>query len=75
MLSTSVVVINAMLFQKLLTSTSRPLAPPAPDPIGQALDMGGANPVIPRVASKYYFSSILIVRTIDDPPFAVVQRE
>lgn len=60
---------------KSLTSTTRPLVSPAPHPIGQALDVGGANTVVSRVAGEDYFSSILIVRTVDDPPFPVVQRE
>ncbi len=37
--------------------------------------MGGANAVVARVAGEDYFSSILIVRTIDNPPFPVVQRK
>lgn len=66
---------NVLLQQKSLTSTPRPLVSPAPHPIGQALDVGGANAVVPRVAGEDYFRSILIVRTVDDPPFPMVQRE
>lgn len=61
--------------QKLLTPTPRPLAPPAPHPIGQALDVGGANAVVSRVAREDYLSFVLIVRTVDDAPFPVFQRE
>lgn len=64
-----------LLRQKSLTSTTRPLVSPAPHTVGQALDVGGANTVESRVAGKDYFSSILIVRTVDDPPFPMVQRE
>ena len=58
-----------------LTSTTRPLVSPAPRPVGQALDVGGANAVVSRVAGEDYFSAILVVRPVDDPPFPVVQRE
>lgn len=64
-----------MVQQKPLTSTPRPLTPPAPHPIGQALDVGRTNTVVPWIASEDYPSSILIVRTVDDLPFSVVQRE
>lgn len=37
--------------------------------------MGRANTVVPRIASEDYPSSVLIVRTVDDPPFPVFQRE
>lgn len=61
--------------QKPLTSTPRPLAPPAPHPIGQALDVCRANTIVPWIASEDDPSSKLIVRTVDDLPFSVVQRE
>lgn len=65
-----------MLLQKeALTSTPRSLVSPAPHSIGQALDVGWANAVVSRVTGEDYFSSILIVRTVDDPPFPMVQRE
>lgn len=48
-------------FVKLLTFTPRPLAPPTPHPIGQALDVGGANTVVSGIAGEDYFSSVLIV--------------
>lgn len=60
---------------KPLTSTPRPLAPPAPHPIGQALDVGRANTVVPWIASENDPSAILIVWPVDDLPFPVVQRE
>lgn len=67
---------NGVLLQvKSLTSTSRSLAPPAPHPICQALDVGRPNAVVSRVAGEYYFGAILIVWTIDYPPFPMVQRE
>lgn len=59
----------------MLTSTSRSLVPPAPHPIGQALNVRGANAMIPGIASEDDFSSILIVGTINDSPLAMVQRE
>lgn len=64
-----------LLQHNVLTPTPWPLVPPAPHPIGQALDVGGANAVVSRVAGEYYFRSILVVRTVYDPPFPVVQRE
>lgn len=59
----------------MLTSTSRSLVPPAPHPIGQALNVRRANAMIPGIASEDDFSSILIVGTINDSPLAMVQRE
>lgn len=60
---------------EILTSTPRSLVPPAPHPIGQALDVSGADAMVPGIASEDDFSSILIVGTIDDSPLAMVQRE
>lgn len=37
--------------------------------------MGRASTVVSRIASEDYLSSVLIVRTVDDPPFPVVQGE
>ena len=37
--------------------------------------MSGANAVVSRIASEDYFSSVLVVRTVDNPPFPMVQRE
>lgn len=64
-----------MALYLVLTSTSRSLISPTPCSIGQALDVGGANTIIPRVAGKDYFSSILIMRTIDYSPSPMIQRE
>lgn len=61
--------------EAILTSTPGSLVPPAPHPIGQALNVRGANSMVPRIASENYLSSILIVGTIDDSPLAMVQRE
>lgn len=59
----------------LLTSTSRSLTLPAPRSIGEALNVGGANTIVSRIASENDFSSVLIVRTVDNLPFPMVQRE
>lgn len=61
--------------KKILTSTPRSLVPPAPHPIGQTLNVGGANTMVPGIASEDDFSSILIVGTIDNSPLAMVQRK
>lgn len=37
--------------------------------------MGGADTVVPRIASEDDPSTELIVRTVDNLPFPVVQRE
>lgn len=50
-----------LLQQKSLTPTPRSLVPPAPDPIGQALDVGRANTIVSRVAGEDYFGAIFIV--------------
>lgn len=64
-----------MLQHSSLTSTPRPFVSPAPHPVGQALDVGGANAVISGVAGEYYFGAVLVVGPVDYPPFPVVQRE
>lgn len=61
--------------KKSLTLAARPLVPPAPHAIGQALNMGGADTVVSRIASEDDPSTELIVRTVDNLPFPVVQRE
>lgn len=61
--------------ETFLTSTPGSLVPPAPRTIGQALNVGGANTMVPRIAGEYDFSSVLVVGTIDDSPLAMVQRE
>lgn len=58
-----------------LTSTPRPLIPPAPHPVSQALDVSRADAVVSSVTGEDYFGAILVVRAIHNPPFAVVQRE
>lgn len=44
-----------------LTLTVRPLIPPAPHPIGHALDVGGSQAVVARVTGKDDFSPVLIM--------------
>lgn len=61
--------------ERFLTSTAGSLVPPAPRPMSQALNVGGANSMVPRIASENDFSSILVVGTVDDPPLAMVQGE
>lgn len=67
--------IPVLLLQKVLTFTPRSLIPPAPHAIGKALDVGRANAVVPRIATEDDPSSELIVWTVDNPPFPMVQRE
>lgn len=49
------------LFNWCLTLTVRPLIPPAPHPIGHALDVGGSQAVVARVTGKDDFSPVLIM--------------
>lgn len=53
----------------------RPLVLPAPHAIGQALDVGGAQPEVPGVAGEHDASAVLVVRAVDYPPAAVLQGE
>lgn len=62
-----------LLQPKSLTSTPRPLVPPAPHSVCEALDVGGAHTIVSRVAGEDYFRPILIVRAIDNPPFPVIE--
>lgn len=62
-----------LLQPKSLTSTPRPLVPPAPHSVREALDVGGAHTIVSRVAGEDYFRPILIVRAIDYPPFPVIE--
>lgn len=61
--------------ERFLTSTPGSLVPPAPRPMSQALNVGGADAIVPRIASENDFGSILVVGTIDDSPLAMVQGE
>lgn len=62
-----------VLQPKSLTSTPRPLIPPAPHSVCEALDVGGAHTIVSRVAGEDYFRPILIVRAIDYPPFPMIE--
>lgn len=37
--------------------------------------VGGAEPVVSGAAGEGYFSPVFVSRAVDDPPFAVIQRE
>lgn len=52
-----------------------PLVFPAPHAIGQALDVGGAQPEVSGVAGEDDSGAVLVVRAVDDPPAAVLQGE
>lgn len=70
--------IMALVFdwhEKCLTLTVRPLVPPAPHPIGHALDVGGSQAVVARITGKDDFSLVLIMGTIDNSPPPVLQRK
>ena len=57
------------------TSASRSFVPPAPRPIGQALDVSGTDPVVTRVTAEDHLGSELVAGPVDDRPLPVVQRE
>ena len=52
-----------------------PVVPPAPRPIGQALDVGGAQAVVARVTGEHDAGLVLVVGAVHDPPAAVLQGE
>ena len=52
-----------------------PVVPPAPRAIGQALDVGGAQAVVARVAGEHDAGLVLVVGAVHDPPAPVLQGE
>lgn len=53
----------------------RPVAPPAPSPIGRALDVGGTQAVVAGVTAKDDLGPVLVMGAVDDPPPPMLQGE